>query len=352
MANVTVANTSANVSGKTLITAENSYTVSGLYTFSRSPSAPFAVAASSANVTNLDADLCDGEHGSAFHAAANITGTTLASNVVTSSLTTVGTIGTGTWNATKIGLLYGGTNADLSGTGGTSQFLKQASVGAAITVARPAIADLSDGSNVAVLNAQNIFSVDTLRGIILGTGAATSVASIRVNGGTNSGAGSAISFARGGTDKDYFGTQSFVLGGTGDGVAISSSADILLATNGGTVRWGINTAGDFVFGASSHIADSIGTPSISSGFSASNSTIAGTDYAFVVTVGASPTGSSAILNFGHTWSTTPICTANSDHSGTATQVWVSPSTTQVQVGNAGSIVPGATEHFFVLCRGY
>lgn len=88
MANVTVANTSANVSGKTLITAENSYTVSGLYTFSRSPSAPFAVAASSANVTNLDADLCDGEHGSAFHAAANITGTTLASNVVTSSLTT------------------------------------------------------------------------------------------------------------------------------------------------------------------------------------------------------------------------------------------------------------------------
>lgn len=51
---------------------------------------------------------------------------------------------TGTWNGTKIGLLYGGTNADLSGTGGTSQFLKQASAGATITVVRPTTADLSD----------------------------------------------------------------------------------------------------------------------------------------------------------------------------------------------------------------
>lgn len=48
--------------------------------------------------------------------AGTLTGTTLASNVVTSSLTTVGTIGTGVWNGTKIGLLYGGTNADLSAT--------------------------------------------------------------------------------------------------------------------------------------------------------------------------------------------------------------------------------------------
>ena len=43
------------------------------------------------------------------NAAANISGTTLASNVVTSSLTAVGTIGTGTWAATDVGVAYGGT---------------------------------------------------------------------------------------------------------------------------------------------------------------------------------------------------------------------------------------------------
>lgn len=76
--------------------------------------------------------------------AGTLTGTTLASNVVTSSLTTVGTIGTGVWNGTKVGLLYGGTNADLSATGGTSQVLKQTTVGGNVTVGQLACADLSN----------------------------------------------------------------------------------------------------------------------------------------------------------------------------------------------------------------
>lgn len=49
-----------------------------------------------------------------------------------------------------IALSKGGTNADLSATGGTSRFLKQASSGAAVTVVQPAVADLSDGANVVV----------------------------------------------------------------------------------------------------------------------------------------------------------------------------------------------------------
>lgn len=44
--------------------------------------------------------------------AANLTGTTLASNVVTSSLTTVGTIGTGTWQGTIVAPAYGGTGVN------------------------------------------------------------------------------------------------------------------------------------------------------------------------------------------------------------------------------------------------
>lgn len=78
--------------------------------------------------------------------AGTLTGTTLASNVVTSSLTTVGTIGTGVWQGTKVGLAYGGTNADLSATGGTSQVLKQVSSGAAVTVGQLAASDLSNGT--------------------------------------------------------------------------------------------------------------------------------------------------------------------------------------------------------------
>lgn len=69
-----------------------------------------------------------------------------ASYVGQSSITTLGTIGTGTWQGTKIGLLYGGTNADLSATGGASNVLKQVSSGAAITVGQLAASDLSNGT--------------------------------------------------------------------------------------------------------------------------------------------------------------------------------------------------------------
>jgi len=49
--------------------------------------------------------------------AGNLTGTTLASNVVTSSLTSVGTINSGTWHGTKISEAYGGTNQNAYTTG-------------------------------------------------------------------------------------------------------------------------------------------------------------------------------------------------------------------------------------------
>ena len=46
----------------------------------------------------------------------------------------------------QIALARGGTNADLSGTGGTSFVLRQSSVGATITVSQLAASDLSDGT--------------------------------------------------------------------------------------------------------------------------------------------------------------------------------------------------------------
>jgi hypothetical protein len=68
---------------------------------------------------------------------------TIALTTGGTAIVTVGTITTGTWHATKIGLLYGGTNADLSGTGGTSNVLQQSTVGGTITVGQLAVADLS-----------------------------------------------------------------------------------------------------------------------------------------------------------------------------------------------------------------
>jgi hypothetical protein len=89
MANV--ANTASNISGDTLLTAENNETKSGLLTFDRgAATAPFAVAqATAAKVTNLDADKLDGLDSTAFLEL---------SDVVSSSYTPTwsGTIGNGT----------------------------------------------------------------------------------------------------------------------------------------------------------------------------------------------------------------------------------------------------------------
>ena len=54
-------------------------------------------------------------------AAGTLTGTTLNSTVLTSSLTTIGTIGTGVWQGTIIGTTYGGTGADSHASTGVAQ---------------------------------------------------------------------------------------------------------------------------------------------------------------------------------------------------------------------------------------
>ena len=50
------------------------------------------------------------------------------------------------WSGGKLALANGGTNADLSATGGTSQVLRQSSSGAAVTVSQLAASDLSNGT--------------------------------------------------------------------------------------------------------------------------------------------------------------------------------------------------------------
>jgi len=76
----------------------------------------------------------------------NVENTALSTWTGSSNITTLGTISTGTWNATAIGLARGGTNANLSATGGAGQFLKQTSAGGAVSVASITASDLATGT--------------------------------------------------------------------------------------------------------------------------------------------------------------------------------------------------------------
>ena len=71
---VTVLNTTASLSGKTLMKLEDAQNVTGTKTFSLGASAPFVVLSGSAKVDYLDADLLDGQEGTYYNDAANLTG--------------------------------------------------------------------------------------------------------------------------------------------------------------------------------------------------------------------------------------------------------------------------------------
>jgi hypothetical protein len=58
---ITVLNTDAGLSGKTIVNTEDGQTVTGLKTFDRDPNPPFAVSAASAVVPNLDAEKWNGQ---------------------------------------------------------------------------------------------------------------------------------------------------------------------------------------------------------------------------------------------------------------------------------------------------
>jgi microcystin-dependent protein len=70
------------------------YTQTGLITFDRDPLAPFAVSANSAKVTNLDADLLDGQNGADYHDAAQLTGTVNALALPIANTTVNGIVST------------------------------------------------------------------------------------------------------------------------------------------------------------------------------------------------------------------------------------------------------------------
>ncbi len=82
MSDIAVGNTDAQLTGKTLVVAQNDQTITGLQSFSRGGAAPFAVNAGATVVANLDADKVDGQ---------DWTSPTIASPTLTSPVITGGT---------------------------------------------------------------------------------------------------------------------------------------------------------------------------------------------------------------------------------------------------------------------
>ncbi len=153
--------------------------------------------------------------------AGTLTGTTLASNVVTSSLTTVGTIGTGVWQGTAIGPTFGGTGLT-SYTAGDTLYASATNV----------LSKLPIGTTGYVLT---VVAGEPAWAPIGGSGTVTSVALsvpsfLSVSGSpiTSSGtlavtlSGTALPVANGGTGDTSFTPYAVITGGTTSGGALQN----------------------------------------------------------------------------------------------------------------------------------
>jgi hypothetical protein len=144
-------------------------------------------------------------------AAATLTGSTLASNVVSSSLTSVGTITTGTWNGTTIAIANGGTGST------TQNFVD-------LTTAQTVAGAKTFSGNTAV-SGTSTFSV--------GTGATALGGTLAVTGATTLNGNTAVS----GSNTLTVGTGATTLGGalgvTGD-VAVNTDKFKIAASSGNT----------------------------------------------------------------------------------------------------------------------
>lgn len=110
---VSITNTDATLTGKTLAILERDQTITGAWTFNRGASAPFIVPSGAAVVSNLDADKLDGVEGLAFLLKA---GGTMTGNL----LFTDATYDIGASGATRPRDLFLSRNAVIGGTLGVT----------------------------------------------------------------------------------------------------------------------------------------------------------------------------------------------------------------------------------------
>lgn len=154
---VSVLNTDAGLSGKTLDLLESDQTITGNKTFDRDPSAPFTVTASSAVVTNLDADKVDGQHGSYYNDPANLSAAVPVAKG--------GTALTGT-----------PTNGQLPIGNGTGYTLAAITAGSGVTV--------TNGAGSIQISAATVLDKTNTEVVVNNTGVETTLYSFSVPSGT------------------------------------------------------------------------------------------------------------------------------------------------------------------------
>ena len=193
---ITIAN------GKTL-TANNSLTLAG------TDSTTMTFPGSSDTVVTLGATQ-------------TLTNKTLTSPTMTTP--TLGTVGSGTWQGTVVGITYGGTGSNLSGTGGSNQVLQQASSGAAVTVGQLATTALSDISSFSLNTSGTIKTSNSTASTTTATGALISGGGLGVAGAIFT--GGIINFASG-----LVGTVRVV---TASGAITAATTDYVIVVNKNT----------------------------------------------------------------------------------------------------------------------
>lgn len=162
--------------GSSTANGASSYTQTGLITFDRDPSAPFAVTASSAKVDNLDADKLDGIDGTSYLARANHTGVQAETTI--SPITTDRLLGRDTAGSGAVEQLSVSGGIEFTGSAGirTAAFtgdVTKAAGGTALTIAANAVttAKISD-DQVTYPKMQNVSAASKIigRGSAAGSG--------------------------------------------------------------------------------------------------------------------------------------------------------------------------------------
>jgi hypothetical protein len=266
-----------------------------------------------------------------------------AGNVMTltsaGALTVTGTIQSTSTNGWTIGSLAGA--ARVQHAAGVFSFLNTSNAAADITFGLFSgttfgTSTLSSGG----VGNQALIITNTSSGAANG-------ALFRATAGTT--VGQVQAYSQGYTTGSYDVQAAVSLLGNGVGglsiVASDAAGAIRFYSGGSTLRWGINSAGDFTFGASSHIADSSGTPTCGTNCAS----VAGQDYAFAVT-GSGSGHTTVTVNFGHTFSNTPVCTPTGTALTSNPYYITSVSTSAITI-----VLGGATqsnEITYVNCRGY
>ena len=242
--------------------------------------------------------------------AGTLTGTTLASNVVSSSLTSVGTIATGVWNGTTIATGYGGTGLTTFTSGGAVY----ATSSSALTTGTLPITSGGTGQTTASAAFNALSPITSTGDLIIGNGtnSATRLA-IGTNGYVLTSNGTTASWAA------ASGVTSFTAGTTGFTPSSATTGAITLAgtlntANGGTGLTGFTAANNAIYSTSSFVLTAGTLPVLAGGTGATTLTgvlkgngtsaitaaTAGTDYvapATATTFTATQTfsGSSSVL---------------------------------------------------------